>query len=459
MIEFNAYFYDLINERVDAYFHKSNKTYHNFVPLSNYVTVKGGKRIPKEKDFSEQETDFLYLRLSDIVDFEKIDYTKFKHIDNDVYQILKRYEIVENDLAISIAGTIGRVILLKNTPQKKKIILTENCALLALKDKEVLVEYLRIVLELPLVQEQISRNRIQTTIPKIGLDRISRLQIPQIPPKKIQQQIVDLHSRTVEEKQAKEQEANALFAGIDDYLLSELGIELPKDAKNERFFEVNIEDVIGKRLDPFYNQKYFENILSAINKSKYETQLLSKIILSYKKGIEVGSNEYIMEGIPFVRVADINDFLVNTENADKKISRQKFDALKQDYQPKVGEILYSKDGTIGLSVVVEQESNYIISGGIMRIICNSSVNNYFLKHTLSTKLYKELANRVSIGAVIKHLNINKWLKILIPLPPIEKQNEIAEHIQSIRAKAKQLQEEAREILAKTKIEIEKMIIQ
>jgi len=95
----------------------------------------------------------------------------------------------------------------------------------------------------------------------------------------------------------------------------------------------------------------------------------------------------------------------------------------------------------------------------MRIICNSSVNNYFLKHTLSTKLYKELANRVSIGAVIKHLNINKWLKILIPLPPIEKQNEIAEHIQSIRAKAKQLQEEAREILAKTKIEIEKMIIQ
>jgi len=45
------------------------------------------------------------------------------------------------------------------------------------------------------------------------------------------------------------------------------------------------------------------------------------------------------------------------------------------------------------------------------------------------------------------------------LPPIEKQNEIAEHIQSIRARAKRLQEEAREGLERAKVEIEKMIIE
>jgi restriction endonuclease S subunit len=47
--------------------------------------------------------------------------------------------------------------------------------------------------------------------------------------------------------------------------------------------------------------------------------------------------------------------------------------------------------------------------------------------------------------------------IKIPLPPIQNQQHIIDHIQSIQAMAKQLQKEVGEILEKAKKEMEKEI--
>lgn len=49
-------------------------------------------------------------------------------------------------------------------------------------------------------------------------------------------------------------------------------------------------------------------------------------------------------------------------------------------------------------------------------------------------------------------------KVLVPLPPLEKQNEIAAHIQTIRDRAKQLRAEATAVLEQAKQEVEEMII-
>ena len=49
-------------------------------------------------------------------------------------------------------------------------------------------------------------------------------------------------------------------------------------------------------------------------------------------------------------------------------------------------------------------------------------------------------------------------KIKIPFPKIEKQIEIANHIQEIRTRAKQLNEEAKQLFFHAKQEVEKMIL-
>ena len=239
------------SRRMDVTYHKDNGGNKNFVPLSRYVDIKGGKRIPKGMSFSSERTNYLYLRLSDIADFDNIDYNNLKCISEDLYNKLKRYEIKKNQIVFSIAGTIGRVFLLKNIPEGKHIILTENCAMLLPKNSEVLPDYVSILLNCSFVQKQIEQNRIQTTIPKIGLDRISKIQIPVIPSLNVQQRIIGIYQDFTNIKTKKRKEAKRLLNSIDDYLFEVLKItKISSGDNSQQSLIQNISSIIGGRFDP-----------------------------------------------------------------------------------------------------------------------------------------------------------------------------------------------------------------
>ncbi|MBR4583728.1 MAG: restriction endonuclease subunit S [Bacteroidales bacterium] len=53
---------------------------------------------------------------------------------------------------------------------------------------------------------------------------------------------------------------------------------------------------------------------------------------------------------------------------------------------------------------------------------------------------------------------NALKSIRIPLPPLEKQQKIVDHITAIRQQAKALQEEGKTILEDAKKEVERMIL-
>ena len=76
MITTTIHLSDILNsQRIDVAYYKDNSGTNDFVSLSKYVDIKGGKRIPKDKSFSFENTNYLYLRLSDITDFECINYS------------------------------------------------------------------------------------------------------------------------------------------------------------------------------------------------------------------------------------------------------------------------------------------------------------------------------------------------------------------------------------------------
>lgn len=58
-----------------------------------------------------------------------------------------------------------------------------------------------------------------------------------------------------------------------------------------------------------------------------------------------------------------------------------------------------------------------------------------------------------------HLYSQDVKQVLVPIPPIEKQNDIAEHIENIRLQAKILQKDGSTILENAKREVEQMIIE
>ena len=262
----------LESQRMDFAFYNNNIGIKDLVPLSTYVDIKGGKRIPKGMTFSSERTNYLYLRLSDITDVENIDYDLLKYINEELYQKLIRYEIKENQVVFSIAGTIGRVFVIKNIPKGKSVILTENCAKISPKNEDVLPDYISLLLNSSFVQKQIEQNRIQTTIPKIGLDRIGKLKVPQLPSLTCQKDIINIYHQALAVRLEKEQAAKQLLISIDDYLLTALYVDKNQATICSNGYAKNISTILGNRLDVSFYKNRFELI-----SKKYSNVPLSSV--------------------------------------------------------------------------------------------------------------------------------------------------------------------------------------
>ena len=86
----------------------------------------------------------------------------------------------------------------------------------------------------------------------------------------------------------------------------------------------------------------------------------------------------------------------------------------------------------------------------------NNISTLFLSEVLKTK-QKEIYN-LQQGAGQPHVYSSDLVKLNIPVPPKEKQEEIINHISEIRGKAKQLKLEAKNGLEIAKQEIEQLIL-
>ena len=116
--------------------------------------------------------------------------------------------------------------------------------------------------------------------------------------------------------------------------------------------------------------------------------------------------------------------------------------------------------TIGKIAIWEQKEsdNYFLGGDIVKFQCVKNVNPHFIFAWLRCHSSQIELKRNVTGATNGHLSPSDIGNILIPLPPLEKQTEIADHISALRLQAKQLQHEARVELERAKSEVERMIL-
>ena len=291
--------------------------------------------------------------------------------------------------------------------------------------------------------------------PQFNANTISNLKIP-IPPKDIQEKIISIMDSAYFLKKEAEKKAKDLIESIDDFVLEKLGIEIP-NLEEEMTFFVFSNELENNRIDSEFHQKKYKQINKALESGRYEVKEVRELIEYVKKGIEVGSQEYLEVGKKFLRVADFDNFGIY-ENKLKYISDKLFEVNK-DFQPEKEEILFSKDGTIGLCKVLEYNFDGIISSGILRIKVKENINNYFLSYLLKNKYMTSLFENLSIGQIIKHLNIENILNLKIPIPPLPIQKEIAEEVKKRLEKAKKLKQEANENLEKAKKEVEDILLQ
>ena len=95
------------------------------------------------------------------------------------------------------------------------------------------------------------------------------------------------------------------------------------------------------------------------------------------KGIEPGSSVYCEEGKPFIRVSNLNKFEINNNN-QQYLSKETYSALASQYKPLKGELLLSKDATPGITYHLKEQTDGIISGGILRLQALADTNKEYV---------------------------------------------------------------------------------
>jgi len=238
--------------------------------------------------------------------------------------------------------------------------------------------------------------------------------------------------------------ANSQYYNAEGILLESLGIYEFETNKNTISKKLSSSFLLSGRLDAEYYLPQFDELFKLLE--QYETKMLGELV-AISKSVEPGSDYYLTEGVPFVRVADLTKFGVTEPSIylDKEI-------FKDVIRPKQDTILMSKDGSIGIAYKVEKDEDFITSGAILHLqIIDDNILPDYLTLVINSKVVQMQAERDAGGSIIQHWKPSEISNVVIPILPMEKQQEISQKVQE----SFRLRNESKRLLnvAKTAVEI------
>ncbi len=346
----------------------------------------------------------------------------------------------------------------------EKVTIDNNLGIIRLDKNKILPKFFRYYISSNIGFNEILKNVGGAGIPALTKNIISNIDVP-IVDKEIQQKIIDIMDNAYSQKKQKEQQAKELLDSIDDYLLKELDITLPKidNSLDKRKFAINLSEISGSRFDCDYYSYKYKILQDSILKAKtddVDIDEIESVVSIIKGGKTPASNEYsdTKTLYPIIKAGSYTDEYIDLEKLGYTKEENSFEVQKGDIF-----ILSAAHQShyVGRQIKILNEDIDTKISYVGELICIRTIeelcNPMYLFSLLNLEIYKILLNREKTGQT-SHIYGKDIKKIKIPLPKIEKQNEIAEYIQDIRDKAKQLKTEALQDLANAKQKVENMIL-
>ena len=135
---------------------------------------------------------------------------------------------------------------------------------------------------------------------------------------------------------------------------------------------------------------------------------------------------YTNSGVPFWRVTD----LTKSNDSKKFISKKEHLELIKRCHPKKGDVLYSKNGTIGVAKLVDWDFEFstFVSLALLKPKNDLILSKYLEIFMNSDDALRQARAHSKTGA-ITNLHLINIKQIKVPLPPIEVQKRIVEEIE------------------------------
>ena len=165
---------------------------------------------------------------------------------------------------------------------------------------------------------------------------------------------------------------------------------------------------------------------------------------------------YTENGIPFLRVTDIQSKSIDW-NKTKYISKEEHEELIKRCHPEKGDLLLSKNGTIGILKQIDWENEFSIFVSLCLIKLkktDSLIDAKFLLHYLNSEVAQKQFKDSSKQGTVTNLHLTEIKKCKVPVLNLEEQQKIASFLTTVDEQI----DETKQLIVKTK-ELKKGLMQ
>lgn len=373
--------------------------------ISEHIT-KGTTPTTEGSKFVEKGIPF--IKVENIDSVGNIQINNCHLIDSQTHKKLLRSQLIENDILFSIAGTLGRVGLIKKdqTPCNTN----QAISIIRLKNKKCNLFYLFFFLRSVFIKKQIRRLETVGAQPNLSLNQVSNFQFF-MPTLLEQQKIASILSNVdnlIESYEKTIQTTKKLKTGLMQTLLTR-GID------HKKFKTVNL----GVRSQEIEIPEEWK-LIGIFD-------ICSDIFLGLTSKVDYVESE----GIPLIRANNISDGKLSFDKA-RFISKDQHVFLTRNHKPKYGDVLVTKSGSLGVCAIVDSNQEFSIYESIIDLQPNPKLlNSKFLLYLLRDNEVQNKLKSDTVGSTVGHINLIGFRKLKIPLPSLDEQQKIVSILSSV----------------------------
>ncbi len=145
------------------------------------------------------------------------------------------------------------------------------------------------------------------------------------------------------------------------------------------------------------------------------------------------------DDFPFVSTVDIADGKIDMLQC-LRTSRECYDYLvRTGCKPFYGDVLFSKDGTVGTTAVVDFDTDFAVASSLVIISpIRERLDSSFLDYWLNNSLLQQEVALQMTGAALRRISVEKVARLPVLMPPLKEQQAIAAYLDLETARIDQL---------------------
>lgn len=286
---------------------------------------------------------------------------------------IEKYKLIEDDLLISLTGNVGRVGLLPKGFLPAG--LNQRVACLRVDEHKISKKFLFRILNQSKFEQECIKSASGMAQKNMSTIWLAKHKIP-LPPIEVQGKIVEQIEK---------------YQNIVD---------------GAKQVVVNWKPKVS--IDPDWPIENLSDVCTQITDGTHQTP------------------KYTKEGVPFLRVTDITE----SNESKKYLSEEEHQELVKRCKPEKGDVLYTKNGTIGIAKMVDWDYEFSIFVSLALLKPKKEIlEGKYLEHYLNSELALAQAKAHSKSGTVTNLHLIEIKQFKIPLPPLEIQKQIVAEIE------------------------------